>query len=99
MLGPIFERNQDIHLAADQLFARVPEKLLRLVIDQNYFALDVGHDHGVRSRFYNQPEYFFGPLALGDIDDDTEHPDPIIGLYGVQADLHRKLAAVLAQPA
>ncbi len=83
MFAPIFQRNQDIHLAADQLFAPVPEKLLRLVVDQNDFSLRIGHDHGVRGRFHNQPEYFFGPLALGDIDDDAEHPDPFVGLYGV----------------
>src|SRR5260221_14783 len=63
--------------------APVPEKLLRLVVDPNDFSPRIGQDHGVRGRFHNPPEYFFGPLALGDIDDDAEHPDPFVGLYGV----------------
>ncbi len=83
MFAPISEGNQDIHFLADQLVAPVPEELLRLVVDQNDFALRVRHDHGARGRLDNQPEHLLGPLALGDIDDRAEHPDPFIGLYGV----------------
>ena len=74
MRAPILQRNQDIYLAPDQLFARVPEMLLRLLVDQNDFALAVGHNDGAGSRLDNQPEHVLGAFVLSHIASDMRGP-------------------------
>ena len=79
---PIRRRDQDIHVPANQLFSRVPEKRLQPGVGQNDFTLTVSDDHGGRPRFHHLPEHVFGVSALGDIGDGAERPDPLLSLYG-----------------
>ena len=90
-------RHQHLHRLAQHLGARIAEHLLGLGIDHLDAPCGADHHHCVRRRFDHAPEALLQPLARGDVDDGRQHHRPLFGLDRIEADLDRKLAAILAQ--
>src|SRR5205807_1255917 len=90
-------RHEDLHPLADQLVAAVTENLFGLGIDQEDPALLVHDDHRVGGRLEEAAEFLLGLLAFGDVADGAGHQGAFLCLEGAEADLHGKLAAILAQ--
>jgi hypothetical protein len=59
--------NQHFHGPPKKLFPLVPKEFLGLGIDQRDFAMLIGDDHGIRSRFQESAELIVGPQLPGGV--------------------------------
>ena len=96
MLGPKALRHQHLDELAKELRALVPEQSLGLGVHEDD-ASGVVHDHDrVRRRLQETAKLRLGALSIRDVADRAGHKDAVVGLERTQADLDRKLGAVLA---
>ena len=87
-------RHENLDLLFEELFARIPEELLHLGIDQHDLPLSIHDDHRIRSGFQQSAEFLLGLLALGDVTDGGGDEGTFLGFQGAEADLDRELRFV-----
>jgi hypothetical protein len=90
-------RDQHFHRLAQQLAPGKPEQALGLGIHHQDPPLSIDEDHGVRGRFEERPEQGLRPLPIADVANGAHREHAVLGFQGAQADLHRKLAAILSE--
>ncbi len=90
--------DQDLDLSPDELTTRIPEKPLGLLAHQADDTSAVEHDHPRRVALDDRLKPLRLTLSLGDVDDHTDNENALLGLERTEAQLDRKLGAVLAKP-
>ncbi len=89
--------NQDLDRLAQQLLAGVAEQLLDLRVDQHDPAVAVDHQHGVGCGFHHQAQALLRALALGDVDDGSQHEHALGQVQRVEADFDRHFRTVFLE--
>ena len=89
--------DQDLDLLPDEFTTRIPEKPLGFLAHQADGTSAVEHDHPRREALNEGLEPLRLTLSLGDVGDHTDDENPFLGLERTEAELDRKLGAVLAK--
>ena len=88
--------NEHFYFFAKKLLARIAEKLFRLRVYQYDLALFIDNHNCVGGRLQQITEFLFRFFSFAGIADGAHAENALVGLDRAQADLHRKLDAVLA---
>jgi len=78
--APVSLRHEDLDWAAVQLAPPVPKNSFNLRIDEDDPAIRVNDDHGIRRRFQEAAELFFGFPVLSNLR--LQSPDGFCKLRG-----------------
>ena len=96
-MRPVTRRYEHLDFVAEKLFARITEKLFSLRVDQYDFTLVIDDHNRVRRRLQQVAEFLFGFFPLAAIADRAHAEHAFVSFDRAQADLNRKLDAILAQ--